>query len=258
MSFKERIVRSLRRFGNQSPEVIIAGNQKSGTTAIAKLLAHATGKTLQNDIPALWPPHVYEFLQLKRPISHFLRTNPSSFSAEIVKEPNLTFFLPELVAIFPETRFVFVVRDPRDNIRSILNRRGVPGNLEQLTDSIMSTQERSYIGNPHIWKSEDGHYVSQQALKWNACVDAYERVKTGIILIRYEDFKSDKINQIGQLAQRLGLYCKYSIANIMDVPFQPRGDSSVSWEKFFGMANLKRINDICQVNMNKFGYHVAR
>jgi hypothetical protein len=256
MKLKSSVLQLYRRLGNRAPEVIIAGNQKSGTTAIAKLLGHATGKTVQNDIPSFWPPRVYEYLKGERKIGDFISQHKRYFCSEIVKEPNLTFFLEDLVNIFPKTKFVFIVRDPRDNIRSILNRRGIPGDLENLNfDELRIDSTKTYICNPFIWKHQDGHYISQQALKWIACVESYSIVKDRVNLLRYEDFNRNKVETIKSLADALELNVINSINDIKDVAFQPKGDTEISWQKFYNRRNLIRIEKICADRMVDYNYY---
>ena len=58
----------------------------------------------------------------------FINKNKVEFSSEIIKEPHLSIFYDELKIEYPNSKFVMVIRNPFDNIRSILDRLNVEGN----------------------------------------------------------------------------------------------------------------------------------
>src|SRR5205085_6773705 len=105
--------------------------QKSGTSAIAALLGAATGLRAEIAVPGAWEPCLIPLLRHEVPISKFLRRNALAFSAPIVKEPCLTFIAPRLLDYFPAAQAVFIVREPFQNIRSMLDRLGIAGNLQE-------------------------------------------------------------------------------------------------------------------------------
>ncbi len=101
-------------------------------------------------------------------------------------------------------------------------------------------------------------YVEKLAHRWKLGTELYLKHQDRIRLIRYEDFVADKIGSISKLLTELGLEPLYSIVDWVDVQFQPRGDREVSWESFFGHHNLQRIEAICAVEMEQFGYAVSQ
>jgi len=72
--------------------------------------------------------------------------------------------------------------------------------------------------------------------------------------IRYEDFERDKVGAIGRLAEQFGLTAPHDILARVDVAYQPPGDRSVSWDRFFGLATLARIEAIGAEAMRERGY----
>ena len=56
------------------------------------------------------------------PLDALVQRYRLAFSRPVVKEPNLTFLYDELVRRFPQARVGLIIRDPRDNIRSLLER----------------------------------------------------------------------------------------------------------------------------------------
>ncbi len=242
---------------NEEP-ILILGNQKSGTTAIAALLAKMTGSSVTLDLTLeVLRPSWEKLRNSSMSFSQFIEHNKLSFSRKIIKEPGLTVFFDELVARFPDARFVFIVRDPRDNIRSILDRLQIPGSARQL-------EPVDWVGLPHAWQQVlDGrwlglngeNFIDMLALRWNLLADVYLNKPDTLHLVRYEDFRTSKVSVIAGLAEVLGLQQRHEIERLVDKPFQPPGNVSASWATYFGLENLERISHTCRTRMERFGYH---
>lgn len=239
--------------------VIVLGNQKSGTSAIAHLLADAAGLSKTVDIPPLWPPTFNDIMQGRTTLAEVIRGNKSYFSTRLIKEPNLTFMVDQVMTNFPRATYVFIVRDPRDNIRSLLNRRKVPGDLPQAhADMIVPLPGRPRVTiAADIWGSLDDHYIVTLAKRWCKAVENYQLFHDQMRLVRYEDFCGDKAVYIQALAHELGLEARHDISGRVDVQYQPAGDRSVSYEAFFG-DNLRYIETICGDYMAEFGYKLRK
>ena len=241
---------------NQNP-IIVFGKQKSGTSAIAHLLADYGGLSKTIDIPALWGVEMINMLQGKRVFSEIVKENKHYFSKDLIKEPNMTFFMDQVIKYFPNANYIFIIRDPRDSIRSSLNRRNIPGNLKEL--KIKHIKHLNYrasriLNMPETWGGKPGNYIDAQANKWNVAANNYLRFRDKIILVKYEDFISDKLYSIINLAKKLGIEKVNDISNKVDIQYQPKGDHNISWEDFYGTDNLRRIEGICRKNMKIFNY----
>ncbi|MGV2831202.1 sulfotransferase [Myxosarcina sp. GI1(2024)] len=126
----------LNRTARIHPEpIVILGNPKSGTTAIASLLGKATGKEviidpfyrIENSV------NLRQKIQTKElTFRDFIQKHKYYFAPEIIKDPYLIFIYEEFLECFPQAKVIYISREPRDNIRSILNRLKIPGNLEVL------------------------------------------------------------------------------------------------------------------------------
>lgn len=251
-----RAIRSLAAKIHPAP-IIVLGNQKSGTTAIAALLAEATGLSVTLDLRKEMTDPVADKVKTgELPIEALVKRNKFDFSRDIIKEPGLSVFYPELVSYFPDARFVMIVRDPRDNIRSILNRLKVPGTVEELTGNHRSEFTRGWdLTFDGTWLGLDGaNYIETMAQRWNYIADSYLDNSDQIILLKYETFLSDKVGEISRLAHTFGLEIRFDIAHRIDHQFQPAGDHDVAWVDFFGPVNLARIETICREHMRTFGY----
>ncbi len=241
--------------------LIVMGKEKSGTTAIAALLAARCRQSVTLDIPPLWGEAETQIRDGTLALEEFVKRHAVYFSRQIVKEPCLTFMSAQVVASFPVRRHVMVVRDPRDNIRSILNRVGIAGNLDQIDSESLRRVPQGWetVMDP-IWNrcSPEAHYIDVQAHRW---VEATKCLSTGDaprpVVIRYEDFVEAKRKAIDRLASDCGLEASVDIASLLDRQFQPKGNRDINWDEFFGAKNLSRILDICGVNMRALDYRLG-
>ena len=245
---------------HQNP-IIILGNQKSGTTAIAALLSEMTGLSATLDLKKEMKDPVIDRVKTgSLSMREFVGRNKLDFSRHIIKEPSLSPFFHELAAEFPRARFVMVIRDPRDNIRSILNRLKIPGSLAEIPVGERSRITRAWeLIIDGRWLGLDGNsYIEMLAQRWNYITDLYLANPERMILVKYEDFSKDKTGTLDGLANTLGLEKKRDVSSRVDVQFQPAGDRSVRWNDFFGAQNLLTIERICAGRMRPLGYPESR
>lgn len=240
---------------NASPRFVF-GNQKSGTSAVAGLIAAAAGLPLITDFAGAQEPFIGELIRGEIPIATYVKRNAWAFSAPIVKEPSLTFVAPALMDHFASRRAVMVVRDPWHNIRSILERVDVRGDLDQVTPgkrrinrTWVSILAGSDLGLP------PQHYIDVLAKRWTKAADIAGALKDRLAVIRYEDFSRDKCGTIERLAAELSLPVTEDISAIVDRQFQPRGRGTDPRE-FFG-ENYARITAICGAKAAQFDYAAA-
>lgn len=249
------------RFARVQPApVFVLGNQRSGTSVIAALLAHASGSTLTLDIRrAIADPAVQLRLRFGlESFDDFVERHRFEFSRQIVKEPALTFLYEAVHRRFPSSRFVFVARDPRENIRSILDRLDVPGSLDELDSNRVPELARSPAWRlvlDSAWLGQAAtHYIDGLAQRWNHAADVYLRNSDRMVLVRYEDFLGDKRGTIEHVAIRCGLAVVASALEVADLPYQRAGRRGGDWASFFGNRNLGRIHSACAERMKLLGY----
>ena len=115
--------------------VILAGMQKSGTAAIAQPLGTATGQTVCSDPFYILSKKGIDFrkelYEKQLPLQPLWRRYSNVFSETIIKDPNFSLLIPQIIEFLPGARIVFIMRDPRDTIRSILDRLNLPGNPDE-------------------------------------------------------------------------------------------------------------------------------
>jgi hypothetical protein len=241
---------------NEAP-LFVLGNQKSGTTAIAVLLAKRTGQSVTWDLATSHSGLLTAIHDGRMPIDALIDEEVLAFSRDVIKDPDLTLLYDALSDRFPAAQFVMIIRDPRDNIRSILDRLGLPGRPEQHTHD-------GYEELPEGWKRvlngnrldmDESTYIDRLAERWRIMARVYLENKGNLELIRYEDFLSDKVAAIDDLAHRLGLPRKASIEDQVDQQFQPRGKRrNMDWLSVYGERNLERIEKRCRAPMRELGY----
>ena len=187
----------------------------------------------------------------------FINKNKVEFSAEIIKEPHLSIFFDELKTEYPHSRFVMIIRNPFNNIRSILDRLDISGKKNKLHEKDKKKFFHSWkllLNNEWIGGSKN-HYIEVLAERWNIIFNTYLENKENIILVKYEDFISDKNNTIQMLAEKLDLTKIGEISHLLEKQFQPIGRRKNQDKKvFFGDKNYSKIYEICKENMKKLEY----
>jgi len=244
---------------NQNP-IFILGNQKSGTTVIANLLSQATSKSLTSDFQSAIS---HKTLQLELDFyllrfADFIQDYKYEFSKDIIKEPFLSYYIDELINEFPKAKFILIIRDPFQNIRSILNRLNVPGNLEQIDfdnyKEIIKTPVWKLAMQSNMLGIYSSNYIESMANRWNYVVNSYFKHSNKIHLVKYEEFLRDKENFICELSKSMELAYVRDIKKNVDLQYQHKGNNKINLNEFFGEVNYEIINRLCKENIKKLGY----
>ncbi len=244
----------------RSDAIIILGKEKSGTSAIAQLLGEMTDRETVIDIPPIWGRREIAIQQGDVAFDKFVKRHRFFFSKPIIKEPALTFFFPAVKRTFPDARYVLIVRDPRESIRSVCNRLELPGNLSRLDEPRWNRIPANWrlVLDDRVNGCPRENYIAAQSHRWNRAADVYLQNPDDILLVRYEEFQADKLHYLEQLAGKLGLTPVRNIADRLNVQFQPRGRAEADLEEFFGPQNLQQIEEICGSRMARLGYQSGR
>jgi len=250
----------LSLFSKIKPDpLFVLGNPKSGTTVIANLLSKSTKQTLTSDIQSVIKNVSLQLDFNLISFDDFIKQHKYEFSKKIIKEPFLSFYTEELINSFPNSKIVWIVRNPYQNIRSILNRLKIPGNLQEIKFNQFIELEKTPAWKLNLQSEMLGinsvNYIEAMAHRWNYLVNLYEKNKEKIILVRYEDFVKDKKGFIDNLTHKLGFDIKQDISDYVNVQYQPKGNYKVDLDKFFGSRNLDLISKVCKNNMKKLGYY---
>ena len=251
-------IKCIRRKTHSYP-ILILGNQKSGTSVISGLLGEISSKKTAIDL--FYSGFKYSlFVKWKdKKIStkEFINKNKIEFAYEIIKEPHFSVFYQELKSQFPHSKFVMIIRNPFDNIRSILDRLDIDGNKENLEDSDKKKIFHSWnlVFDNHWIGGEKTQYIEVLSERWNIICNTYLENKKDMILIKYEDFLLNKEEIIKILSSKLKLDNNKEISHLLEKQFQIKGrKKDVDLTEFFGGENYQRIESICKENMKKLGY----
>lgn len=252
---KQYVLKKLR----ESEPVFILGVQKSGTTAIAALLAEATNLPATLDITRAINRPGAKLLRRYgvEGFDDFVYRYRREFFRKIVKEPGLTFDYEDLKVFFPKARFVMIMREPKDNVRSILNRLKVPGNLKWLEPEEWPELKKSPAWRINFDSSWLGHwpesYVDSLAYRWRLSAEIYFSKPDEFILIKYEDFLSDKKGVVEGLARELGFDVVSDISGKVDNQYQRKGARVADYDAYFG-ENIACISKQCDDFAARLGY----
>jgi len=235
--------------------VFILGMQKSGTSAIAGLLGLRTGLPTTIDLERDWRGTTVDTAgRDAAAFDRFVRRNAVDFARPIVKEPNLTFLVDRLRERWPESALVFVVRDPAQTVRSILDRLDLPGDLDAFPPDRLAAIPpawRVVLDNRWIGVHAD-HPIESLAGRWRVAAEIAMNAGEDTMLVRYEDFTANKADEIDRIALHLGLERRADITAALDRPFQPPGRPRAV-EEVFG-SNLERIRRVVAPVAAELGY----
>lgn len=230
---------------------LILGFPKSGTTAIAALLAERSDRSVTMDTKYLWEPYLSKLRNEEISLKRHIYTKCYPFSKDIIKEPSLSYFIDELPGIFTMDKYILVIRNPFDAIRSVLNRLNLSGDAQNIELELVPYSWRSMFRN-----DKSSNYISAIATRW---ISIYRKLqvfeKENCIIVRYEDFLKDKEGYICDLATKLGFVGKNEISHLVNHQFQSKGDRDVNLLEFYGQENFKLIEEICGELMNSYDYH---
>jgi hypothetical protein len=125
----------------------------------------------------------------------------------VVQEPNGSAGAPWLLEAFPESRLIFLVRDPRDVVASQLDafKKGNWGYMftiregqQEWPDSLADTNPNAFVEDMANRYVRDIGYVKQ----------AYELHSGPKVLVRYEDLRADTLGTMKRVYSALGLRVK--------------------------------------------------
>lgn len=236
--------------------VIILGNQKAGTTIVSWLLSELCEEELSPELRTLNQKITDRIAEGRYAMQRLIRQNSFDLSKPIIKDNNLTFLYHQLKEVLPEAQYVMIIRDPRDNIRSILNRLKIPGTVKGMDQdqlkSLPSNWREMFAGRGLAGDHRD--IISLLAERWNYCAEIYLEDSPNFKLVIYEEFLSDKALAIYDLANDLGLKTTGKIEEKVDRQLQVKGNRKVDWIEFFGEENYQKINTVCSEYMKPLGF----
>jgi LPS sulfotransferase NodH len=136
----------------------------------------------------------------------------------IIKEPNGSIGAPLLMEALPESRMIFLIRDPRDVVASSMDARSEGSWLSERWEAQRSASKQTR--NPNVYvRMRANSYVQQIEKTWQA----YRAHGGRKVMVRYEDLRADTLQTMKRIYSEL------------EIPVQEtdlaRSVEKHSWEK---------------------------
>jgi hypothetical protein len=171
---------------------LVVGCESSGTTPIGRMLLRDTSRRFLFEGNNTWVWDLY--MSVYQGHSR-VRDYPALQLFDGIKVPGFAAILEQIVAEFPNTKMLYVVRDPRDILASAYRTHRVQ-TREELAN--ISWVRETWLG------IEDRDPVARLARRWRIYLERSRRVDS-VNYIRYEDFCQDKVGCITRLAATMGV-----------------------------------------------------
>jgi hypothetical protein len=127
----------------------------------------------------------------------------------VIQEPNGSIGAPWLLEAIPESRMIFLVRDPRDVVASLLDayRQGGWLHAEQHLLNPYGPHQQKWLGS--LAETDAGAFIDYAANRYlrdiSAVKQAYDHHAGPKVLVRYEDLRADPLGTMKRISSELGI-----------------------------------------------------
>ncbi len=250
---KERWIRLSDKWPSHEKKYLLVGSESSGTTAVSELLFKEV-KDLRylEEGEQQWIWEAYRSVYQKQTT---LRSYPRLQLFDAIKVPGFSVIINEFLKEFPNTKVVYLVRDPRDFASSAIK----TWKIRQMGDfKDIPWTEVQWLGVDCI------DPVECLAKRWKAYLNAAMQVD-GVVFVKYEDFCQNKIGVISELCEVLGLpfdearvtqLCDIQLSHASVRAYRPSGPSG--WKhSILEQQHIQKIENICREEMLEWGYELS-
>jgi hypothetical protein len=125
----------------------------------------------------------------------------------VIQEPNGSIGAPWLLEAIPESRMIFLVRDPRDVVASLMDayRKGGWLHTEQHLLNPYGPHQQKWLGS--LAERDAGAFIDYAANRYlrdvSAVKQAYDHHAGPKVLVRYEDLRADPLGTLGRISSAL-------------------------------------------------------
>ena len=226
-----QLIRGGTKVGGVNPENIvwIFGSGRSGSTWLSSMMGDLEGHALWGEpwVGALFGNHYYREVDVRkhkteqfilglhreawlRSIRYFILDMAGAIFPRLsedeyltIKEPNGSIGAPLMMEALPESRMIFLVRDPRDVIASSMDARSVGSwNYEKNKALYLKGRKTSSSDDPDAFAKNRAVRYLEGMGKAKEAYDAHEGPK---VLIRYEELRSDTLGTMKRMYSSLGI-----------------------------------------------------
>jgi hypothetical protein len=179
----------------------------------------------------------------------------------VVKEPNGSIGAPLLAQALPESRMVFLVRDPRDVVSSLVfaQRAGSWG-----------AKHKPHVGSHSLADVDPDEFVHQRAVLYMVQLmrakEAYEAHEGRKVLVRYEDLRYDTLQTMKRIYAALEIAVdEKELARVVEkhtwenVPEEEKGADKIhrkakpgGWKEDLTPEQTKIVEEVTAPILNEF------
>jgi hypothetical protein len=245
---RSRLIGAFDRWPCADRKYLVVGSESSGTTAVGSFLFEGTPgiRYFRESKRQSWVWDAYKRIHQGQAT---IRDYPRLQLYDAIKVPGFAMIIEPFRDGFPNTRVIYMVRDPRDFVSSAFR-----------TWSAQGVHDAAAIP----WVTEDwlrlpsADPVERLCLRWRIYLQTAMRAGD-VDFVRYEDFAADKVATIRDLAAGLGL--PFSEERVM-----ARKDEQVSRARDYAPAGpgawrdtlvddqVRTIERLCEDEMRRWRY----
>jgi hypothetical protein len=184
----------------------------------------------------------------------------------IIKEPNGSIGAPLLMEALPESRMIFLIRDPRDVVASSMDARSEGSWLSERREAQRRTSKPDR--NPNVYvRMRANSYVQQIEKTWQA----YRAHGGRKVMVRYEDLRADTLKTIKRIYSALEIPVEEAeLARSVEknswenIPEEEKGEGRKrrkakpgGWREDLTARQVEIVEDITAPLLNEFYPHTA-
>jgi hypothetical protein len=222
------------------------------------------GYFFSDEYAPTWVPELHRLVlaRLRAQTQRATERHGLSDPLVLIKEPNGSQGAELLMSLLPRSRMIFLLRDGRDVIDSMLDARGAEGWVEGSMDLTDSRQRLAYVRRQaRLWLNctnavQAAYAAHPDALRWT---------------VRYEDLRRDTADALGPLLDWLGIHrCDAELRETVEAnsfesippalkgPGTPRRSATPgTWRANLTAAEQDAMHAIIGQKLHELGYEPA-
>jgi hypothetical protein len=184
----------------------------------------------------------------------------------IIKEPNGSIGAPLLMEALPESRMIFLIRDPRDVVASSMDARSEGSWLSERREAQRRTSKPDR--NPNVYvRMRANSYVQQIEKTWQA----YRAHGGRKVMVRYEDLRADTLKTMKRIYSALEIPVEEAeLARSVEknawenIPEEEKGEGRKrrkakpgGWREDLTARQVEIVEDMTAPLLNEFYPHTA-
>ena len=184
----------------------------------------------------------------------------------IIKEPNGSIGSPLLMEALPESRMIFLLRDPRDVVASSMDARSEGSWLQERREARRRTSKADR--NPNVYVRMRANSYVQQIEKTGQAYRAHGGHK---VMVRYEDLRADTLETMKRIYTALEIPVEEAeLARSVEknswenIPEQQKGEGKKrrkakpgGWKEDLTARQVEIVEEITAPLLNEFYPHTA-